>query len=170
MVPARQRNLEQWFCKIGEPPVLVSELLGLELCLPSLRNLPSWRFWTTRKEKAVATRWTVITANGPAGPRPEHLGFHNPRCMAASSLFRAQPLRNACLSTMPTRCDTWDKGSGWHLPLGSRTSQQAFRVSLGPAGTPLSSPVTMTKQFLSLRPRGQRGTISCLEGLVLGRL
>lgn len=81
MAPARQRSLEQWFCKIGEPPVLVSELLGLGLCLPSLRNLACWRPWTTGKEKAVATGPTVITVNGTAGPRPEHLGFHNPRCM-----------------------------------------------------------------------------------------
>lgn len=53
MAPARQRSLEQWFCKMESPPVLVLELLGLRLCLPSLRNLPCWkRFWTTRKEKS----------------------------------------------------------------------------------------------------------------------
>ena len=32
----------------------MSELLGLGLCLPSLRNLACWRSWTTGKEKAVA--------------------------------------------------------------------------------------------------------------------
>lgn len=126
MAPARQRSLEQWFCKIGEPPVLVSELLGLGLGLPSLRNLACWRPRTTGKEKAVATGPTVITVNGPAGPRPEHLGFHNPRCTGRQKPNQSPTPRKRLAQHNAHRCDTGDKGSGWHLPLGSRTSRQAF--------------------------------------------
>lgn len=163
MALALQRNLERWFCKLGTLIDLSFLLLGLGVCLHSLRNLPCWRFSLTGKENGRPQGTTLTTAKRPAGTRPGHLGFHNRRCMASGSLLIASPSKNdkeTQQCTLPKgyyrtgdpACEGLEQG-GYEDPSCPQTSQLAFHVGLRSEGhTWLACLVTMTKQFSPAPP------------------